>query len=217
MTSPAVPDIIILKSPVTLIGADPSTNFVYAVESLNSDLIEKINSINTDNTIKDRIKAIKDNGGRLRFKRIANEIFDGNLDLIDGYMCVILSEMLLGFVSGEGGSCAELSEYVIHIDPLEEDEEFYTYKIRNLLQSIALGMPSATECDWAGRLHIYLDIIDKHGDTLSFSPFNPRELRTYVFQNTRFETSDDTKCRCGKIYAGPYELQIDLNLQICLV
>jgi len=216
MTSPAVPDIIILKSPVTLIGADPSTNFVYAVESLNPDLIDTINSINTDDTIKDRIKAIKDNGGRLLFRKTESEIFNENLMMIDCRMPMILSETLLGFASGEGCSCAELCEYVSHIDPVSRKEYFYTYKIKNLLHNAALGMPSATE--WDGRdEYCTATIIDGCGDTLSFKAFRSEELRTYLFQNTRFETSDIAKCRCGKIYAGPDGLQIDLNLQICLI
>jgi hypothetical protein len=217
MTLHRTPELITLRSPSTLIGANLSTNFVYKVESLNPSLTGSINSINTGNKVKDKIEAIRNNGGRLTFERTESEIFRKNLEMIDSSMPTILAEMLLGSASGAGRSCTELSEYVGRVNPLQEDGEFYDYKIKEFLRTVALGMPCATKWDWRDRSYVIFTVINESGDVLTFDPYSIKELKRYLLQNTTFETRHASECRFGDLYVGPDGLRIDLNLQICLI
>jgi len=201
----------------TLLNASLATNFVYKIEGLNPNLMDKINSIDTGGKIQKRVKAIKDNGGTFTFERTENETFNNNLKKIDRSMSMVLAEMLLGYFSKEGNSCDKLTKYVSRVNPLSEDEEFYTYNVKELLCAVALGMMPATK--WSGTDEAtggYI-IVNKRGDVMAFYIFNRDVLKAYLFDNTKFDTPDTVKHRFGCLYEEDGEMRIKLNLQIRFV
>ena len=85
------------NKPTLLNASGSNTNFVYEVTNFNDQLLDEINSINSKFKIKDRTRAIYDNGSSLIFKSLETETFQYNLKLIDSDMPYILSQMIIEF------------------------------------------------------------------------------------------------------------------------
>ena len=84
-----------LGSPATILNASMQTNFIYEVNGISKNDIEKINSINTRTKLLDRIKMIRSLNGDINFVKVQNDNFEYNLKLIDSNMPNYLGDALL--------------------------------------------------------------------------------------------------------------------------
>ena len=203
-----------LGSPPTLLNAGRTTNFVYKVIGLNPSLISTINAIDTDRKIKDRMKAIADNGGELVFASMENSTFNDNLIMIDSQMPVVVAQMLVGYYSEIANDCAALTDYVSRIDPLSRNEDFYRHKVKELLSAIALGMKPATPWNGSEEASGGYIIVKTNGDVLAYHLYNRDAFRGYLLHNTKFESGGSTRHQYAKLYEENGEVLIKLNLQI---
>lgn len=204
----------------TLLNAGKTTNFIYQIENLEltEQEIEKINQIDTRSKIKDRIEAIKKQGGQLKFKKLENSVFSNNLVLIDSLLPKILSEILLTFFTSKTSTVKDLTSILTEENPLkydnQHDHKFYEYKIKHCLTDIALGMmPSKV---WSGVYDAtggYL-IVKETGEVLCYHIYNRNEFENYLFTNTKLETAGSSKHKFGKIYEENGHFFFKLNLQI---
>lgn len=205
----------------TLLNAGKTTNFIYQIlgAEFSESEIEKINDIDTKSKIKDRISAIGNQGGKLVFLTLEQEIFKNNLILIDSLLPDILAEIIYLFYSSKFSSVKAICEEITSTNPLNFDTQFshsfYEYKIKRFLTDVALGMmPSKV---WTGQYDAtggYL-IVKENGDVLCYHIYNRNQFEDYLFENTKLETASSSRHDFGTIYKSVNcELYFKLNLQI---
>ena len=209
-----------LGGDATLLNAGKTTNFIYQV--LDFKPIEKetnaINKIDTKSKIKDRIEAIKIQGGTLKFAAIQQDVFKNNLVLIDSLLPNILAEIIKTFFTTTLTSIKDLADRINKDNPLDFDTQFkhkfYEYKIKRFLTDIALGMtPSKV---WTGIYDAtggYL-IVKESGEILCYHIYNRNQFEDYLFANTKLETASSSRHEFGKLYEENGKFYFKLNLQI---
>mgnify|MGYP000844636104 CR=1 FL=1 len=207
-----------LGSPATLLNASSATNFTYKITNLPQEFVETINTIETKAKIRDRLTAIKNAGGIIAYEKIDSPIFEENLQMIDTIMPQIIAEVLLAYYSDEGSTFKDLIEYFksseVKILNKTIPIERLTYKIKDLLNSSALGMVPATAWDGNIRAHGGVIIVREDGEIVCYHLYNAEAFRNYLFNNTRLESPSATRHGYGSIYQENDELHIKLNLQI---
>ncbi|MEY4126806.1 MAG: hypothetical protein RL737_995 [Bacteroidota bacterium] len=204
----------------TLLNAGKTTNFIYQINRYkpSPQEINKINSIDTPNKIKDRIDAISRNGGIFSYTNLENSVFKNNLVLIDSLMPVLLSELIKTFYMTRFSSMTDLTGSITNSNPLNYDNQFshtfYEYKIKRLLTDIALGMtPSKV---WSGIYDAtggYL-IVKENGDILCYHIYNRNHFENYLYNNTKLETASSSRHDYGYLYEANGQFYFKLNLQI---
>lgn len=209
-----------LGNPSTLLNAGKSTNFVFKIvnQSFGTEQINNINEIKTKSKIKDRISQIKKEGGKLVFQNITHPIFANNLTLIDSELPRIISEMLLDYYTSNRSKVLDLLLKVEDINPLKFDvsnqHQFYSYKIKNILTDIALGMTPAKI--WDGQYDAtggYL-IVRDDGEIVCYHIYQHNHFQDYLLKNTKFDTASSSRYEFGFIYEKEGDLFFNLNLQI---
>jgi len=204
-----------LGTPPTLLNASGATNFVFEIEGVSENEAIAINNINSDTKIIDRINAICEHG-KMKFKKVANNTFSGNLMLIDTYMEDILAELLLDYYSNNAQDCKTLVSRLEENNPLGYPRKgIYEYKMKKFLCSIALGMmPSKV---WNGKDEAnggYI-IVRDDGEVVAYHLYNRDSFETYLLNNTKFERGSTKKHGFASIYKNDDGvLCINLNLQI---
>jgi len=201
----------------TLLNAGHTTNFIFKVTDFNGD-IDAINNIKTKAKIRDRISAITRSGGKLIFEQVANEAFASNLKNIDTAFPKFIARMLFDFFLGKESTVSGL------VTELSQNEEFsrefglsssgYELKVKNFLDSVALGMVPSVEWDGFTKAHGGYIIVKADGDVLCYHLYNRDEFRSYLYENTKFETPSSKRHEYGKLYKKGDELFFNLNLQI---
>ena len=209
-----------LGGDATLLNAGKTTNFVYQIQGFKPSLSElkSINEIDTRSKIKDRIEAIKNRNGTLKFLSLEQAIFQNNLILIDSFLPNILAELLKSFFTSTLSTISELTDEIHLQNPLNYDKQFahsfYEYKIKRFLTDIALGMvPSKV---WSGTYDAtggYL-VVKENGDVLCYHIYNRNQFEDYLFSNTKLETASSTRHEFGKLYEENDKWYFKLNLQI---
>ncbi len=209
-----------LGGEATLLNAGKTTNFIYQVLGFkpNEKEIKAINDIDTKSKIKDRIEAIKNVGGKLKFITPQQDIFKNNLVLIDSLLPNIVAEITKLFFTTSFSSIKDLTESINKANPLNYDTQFahtfYDYKIKRFLTDVALGMtPSKV---WTGIYDAtggYL-VVKENGDVLCYHIYNRNQFEDYLFANTKLETASSTRHEFGKIYEEGGQFYFKLNLQI---
>ncbi|MDR2505253.1 MAG: HpaII family restriction endonuclease, partial [Oscillospiraceae bacterium] len=190
------------------------TNFIYRVDGLPHDKVAEINAIDTGNRILDRLAAIRANGGTFTFVKTANETFANNLIMIDSQMSVIVAEMLAAYYSGSGKTCRDLLSHVTSVNPLSRTANFYEHKFKQLLCAVALGMKPATPWDGSDEATGGYIVVKTDGEVLAYHIYNRDSFKSYLLNNTRFESGSSTRHNYAVLYEENGEVYIKLNLQI---
>lgn len=208
----------------TLLNASKATNFNFKIEgvSLSDDDITCINSLNPKrNKVIDRVKAIKDKGGRLIFDKVDNTTFRNNLIMLDGDLPAIIAHLLLEQFDKGVSTLKELTDLITKTNPLKYDTEqaspFYAYKVKHLLTSTALGMMPATA--WDGKFDAnggYL-IIKENGEILCYHFYDHNRFEDYLFSNAYLERSSTSRHEYASIVKeNNGTLSFKLNFQVRL-
>lgn len=208
----------------TLLNASKATNFNFKIvgAELSDDDISIINSLNPKrNKVIDRVNAIKDKGANLVFDKIDNPTFRNNLIMLDGDLPSIIANLLLEQLNTGISTLKELAKKITETNPLKYDVEqvspFYTYKIKHLLTSAALGMMPATA--WSGKFDAnggYL-VVKKDGEILCYHFYDRNRFEDYLFANAYLERSSTTRHEYASIIKeNDGTLSFKLNIQIRL-
>lgn len=209
-----------LGSPSTLLNAGVTTNFNYEITDidLSDEEINCINSINNKRKIRDRVKAIINKGGKLKYHSMQNDTFRNNLILIDSCMPQLVSEILQIAYSTEEVNIHDLVETLNKENPLAFDmssnHPYYEHKFKQLLVDIALGMTPAKA--WKGIYDAnggYL-IVKENGDVLCYHFYDRNLFEDYLYYNTKLESASTTRYNFAKIFKKGDKLFFTLNLQI---
>lgn len=199
----------------TLLNASGATNFVYEVVGLDRSHIDSINAIDTRTKILDRIQAIKNLGGTIKFSKTANEVFGMNLMLVDSMMEDIVAEMLLYSYENNVVDCEALMKHLDSANPLGFPRPgFYTYKFKKLLSAIALGMKPSAMWDGIDEANGGYIIVSSNGDVLAYHLYNRNFFEEYLLKNTKLERGSTSRHGYASLYEEDGKLYINLNLQI---
>lgn len=203
-------------SPATLLNPSEHTRFVYKINGFSGD-VAAVNSIGGHSKIRDRVQAIVSAGGTFEFVGLSSQTFAKNLRMLDTVMPQILAELLLHFYLGDGASVKELTELDGIGSEYELDQKSVSYKVKNLLRAIALGLVPSKEWDtYLSTYGGYL-IVKEDGTLVCYHLYNDDQFKDYLFEHTRFETPSSSRYGFGEIYQKDGEHYFDLNLQIRFV
>lgn len=209
-----------LGRPSTLFNSSKNSNFIYEITNIQLTEVDinKINSISTRSKIYDRITEIINREGQLNFIETEGRIFNNNLKLIDSSMPLLLSRLIVLFNSTSYKSLTDLIRVLKQDNPLEfdmtNDHDFYEYKLKRLLNDMALGMTAAKV--WNGLFDAsggYL-VVKEDGDLLCYHIYNRNQFDDYLISNTQLLNPSTTRMNCGEVYKENGKLFIKLNLQI---
>lgn len=201
----------------TLLNAGKTTNFVFKVEGFNGEIGE-INDIDSKAKIRDRLSAILEKGGRLSFDHVSSEAFASNLKNIDTAFPKFMAQMLFDFFLGKKSTVSGL------VNELMKNEAFhkefglslsgYELKVKNFLDAIALGMVPSVEWDGFTKAQGGYIVVKENGEVLCYHLYNRDEFRSYLYENTKFESASSTRHDYGTLYEKEGSLFFNLNLQI---
>lgn len=185
----------------TLLNASSATNFIYEVIEFNGNA-DEINKIDTRSKIRDRINAIKTNGGSFKFDKCEKVVHEDNLRKVDTNMPEMIAEMLLKFYSGQGSKLNQLIT-----------DETKIIRFKDYLKAILLGMFSATP--WDGNYTSNGTIIvNSNGSLILYHVIKDSILKDYLFNTVKLDTPSSDRHRFGSIYKEGGKTYIKLNLQI---
>lgn len=206
------------KAP-TLLNPGKTTNFIYKVNGhINDKHMQEINNIDGSSKIRTRMKAINNKGFSLEFLKVANEMFNLNLQIIDSRMPDILAALLEYYYDGKGSNMMDLLQLIQTENPCNFNgilgHQFYEYKIKNFMRDVALGMvPSKM---WGGKFDAtggYI-VVREDGEVLCYHIYNHNDFQDYLLQNIKFDTPSTSRYDFGEIYKEDDEYFINLNLQL---
>jgi len=200
------------------IGSSPllsgNTNFIFEIHILklkNSD-IDNLNSL----PVSEKINLIYKRGGLIKFKSIENKIFGSNLILIESYLPQILAETIICACKYNTIMLSQILKLLEQINPLGVpcmgDIKFYTYKIKELLRHLILGMQPKKI--WCGEPDVYDHYpIMKDADEILYYTDNINKFIEIVMQNTKLQFPDSV-INPSSIYVENEKFYIKLNLQL---
>lgn len=206
-----------LGSSPTLLNASGATNFVFEINGISDEDVERINSISTRTKILDRISDILSHG-EMRFVHAVNETFSSNLMLIDSYMEEIIASILMDYYQNKASDCKALVELTEEKNPIGYPRKgLYEYKFKKFLCSVALGMMPSREWDGHDEANGGYVIVKQDGDVLAYHLYNRNAFETYLLNNTKLERGSTSKHGFARVYMENGKYYINLNLQIRFV
>lgn len=208
----------------TLLNASKATNFVFKIHgaSFSDEDIDYVNSLNSKrNKVIDRVNAIKKKGGELIFDKVENQTFRNNLIMLDRDLPSIIASLLLEQLNSGISALEKLTKQITETNPLGYDtgqaSPFYSYKIKHLLTSAALGMMPATA--WSGKLDVnggYL-VVKKDGEILCYHFYDRNRFEDYLFSNAYLERSSTSRHNYASVIKeNDGTLSFKLNFQVRL-
>ena len=209
-----------LGSKPTLLNASGNTNFIFEIRNLSKDKVDEINAIDTKRTkLTDRIKAIEKHGGIFRYVAPEKKTMLYNLKMVDSFMPEIIGGMLLAFYKHRISAVSKIVDHIHNSTNLREriqyeDKIFLISKVKQLLVDILLGFFAGSK--WDGTYEANGTIIVKNsGEQVAFHIIDIESLKSYLFNNIKFDTPSTTRHRYGKlIIESNNKLYFKLNLQL---
>lgn len=206
------------SSPTLLNASKKNTSFVYeVVEGTQEKKPVEITTKRKKVGVRDRVVSIYGSGS-LKFKGLDSGVFQKNLELIDGTLPEILAVMLACYHSGKGSKVSELVALLPNapeFKDLHRDEDFYKYKIKQLLETIALGMTPGKVWDGATQANGGFIVVRDDGELVCYHLYDRAKFLDYLFSHTRFDTPSTTRHKYGSIETSDDGKKImRLNIQI---
>lgn len=199
----------------TLLNASEATNFIFEISGLSGSEAQAVNSLQGKEKIMDRFQKIHDLGGKLHYLRPANDVFFGNLMMIDSRMHEILACLLEYSYRTNEKNCRKIISYLEATNPLHFAREgLYEYKFKQFLCAKALGMNPSRK--WTGEDEAnggYI-VAKANGDVLAYHLYNRDKFKQYLFDQTELDRGSTTRHNYATIFEENGKLYIRLNLQI---
>ncbi len=199
----------------TLLNASEATNFIFEISGLSGLEAQAVNSLQGKEKIMDRFQKIHDLGGRLHYLRPANDVFCGNLMMIDSRMHEILACLLEYSYRTNEKNCRKIISYLESTNPLHFAREgLYEYKFKQFLCAKALGMNPSRK--WTGEDEAnggYI-VAKANGDVLAYHLYNRDKFKQYLFDQTELDRGSTTRHNYATIFEENGKMYIRLNLQI---
>jgi HpaII restriction endonuclease len=195
----------------TLLNASGATNFIYEVSSDQNFDDDELLELEP-NKIAHSVSSLKERGFSFNFRKVANETFQNNLELLDSRMPEYVAEVLLASYSGGVSNFAELVEKVFPSDVRSSSQK--VFKMKQFLGSIAMGMRPTQH--WDGDITKFkgLIVVKTDGDVVFYYLYNINSFQEYLFNNVKFERGSTSRHQYGKFFKEEGKFFVNLNLQI---
>ena len=200
----------------SLLEGSEKTNFIYEIKGIAFDEIniEKLNSLDP----KGIREYFVDMGASFQFTGIEGKVFKNNLILIESILPVLLSEIILfGFIY----NINILSEIIGHLEisnplniPNLHGVKFYTYKIKELLRHLALGMEPYTIWQGEGNIYNYYPIL-KVDNSIIYYTDNTNKFIELLLAKT-FIQLFPSGCKLSQLYFEDDKFFIKVNFALNL-
>lgn len=211
-----------LGRPATLLNASQSTNIIYKLKNPLTEV--KLQELNAISLLTDQLNILEQSGNSLEYDNFENSTFKRNLQMIDYSLPNIFADLLKlyffkkdNFGTSINTDMKSLISGISNNDPLNIEDDcylFYSYKIKEFLTNIALGMTPSTK--WNGSYDAtggYI-IIKEDGEIVCYHIYNRNEFRNYLFNNSKLDTPSRSKHKFGTFYNNDGNSYIKLNAQI---
>lgn len=163
----------------------------------------------------DRILAIHDNGGEINYCRTADNVFSGNLMMVDSKMEELLAELVKFSYFNNELDCKKLVDHLEKTNPLEYPRDgIYAHKFKQFLCAKALGMEPSKEWHGEDDANGGYIVAKSDGEVLAYHLYNRDKFKQYLFENTKLERASTTRHDFANIYEAGGKKYINLNLQI---
>ena len=200
-----------LGSPATILNASMQTNFIYEVNGISKNDIEKINSINTRTKLLDRIKMIRSLNGDINFVKVQNDNFEYNLKLIDSNMPNYLGDALLNSYEKATKNLKSLFLMSSKFD----DETFALKKLGDFLEGISFGFFPSQKWDGINDVNGGLIVVKRNGSVVILDlVYYKNEVRKYLIDRTKFDSPSTTRYKMLELFEKDGKIYFTLNLQI---
>lgn len=197
----------------TLLNASGATRVQYSLsKNLSPADLKKVNTIDGRSKIKDRVQFIRDKGISLEFDQMLNSTFNRNLQMIDSRMPEFLGYLFLNSYFVNGKSIPDVVDF--YCENFNEDKEIISYKVKNLLVAVALGMEPNTK--WMGLEDAnggYI-VVKNDGEVLCYHIYDRNKLREYLFRNTKFDSPSSKRTGAGLVNNEGEKQKFLLTIQI---
>lgn len=199
-----------LGRPATILNSSKHTNFVYKIKNFDEKNIEIINNINTKSKLLDRIKKIKELGGKIEFLNIESKQFEENLKMIDSLLPLILGEVLLkSYIENEKDLKLLFQSNSLYGQKIVEK------KMGDFLEAISFGMFPGEA--WNGfnsvKGGIILVTLDGNVYILDLI-YNREEVIKYLINETKLDTPSSSRYNMLNLKKVGNDILFTLNLQV---
>ncbi len=210
-----------IGNPPTILNASKSTNFLFRIEGISDEEVDRLNSINDKNWLKTKFKVIFDgfHDGTYDVSLVDDDsIFYQNLRLVDSSLPNILAYMLFYFYSHKGTTdIVSLTNKLIEYDPLNANDSFYEKKIADFIKAVSFGMMPNKMWDGEYEISGGLLTVKQDGNILAHHIFyDSQSLGKYLYKNTKLETPSTSRHGFGHIFKdefGNYFFKLNLQLR----
>jgi hypothetical protein len=199
-----------LNAKATLLNASNATNFIYEivpiVESPSGPIPEFGKSLKAD------MQLLLSRGYTLRFLRLASDIHQENMDLIDSRLAEYIAQCLFETTQHRNNDFSSIVEYVF--PAADKSNGARILKIKQYLGYVMLGMTPSKP--WSGQPADFggMIIVKASGDVLFYYLYNMYSLQEFLFKNLKFEYGKRSRHKFGQPYQLDGKILINLNLQL---
>lgn len=200
-----------LGSPATILNSSKHTNFIYEVEGISVEDINKVNQINIRTKLIDRVNMIKKLGGTIRFNKMECSNFDYNLRLIDSNMPEYLGNVLLKSYESENKN---LKELFLNSNDFT-DSTFALKKLGDFLEGISFGFFPSTKWNGINDVNGGLIVVKKDGKVVVLDLiYFKQNVVNYLIDETKLDSPSSTRYHMLELYEENGKIYFKLNLQI---
>lgn len=190
---------------------------------LASPEVSNINTLETNETVRDRMLEIKRLGGVLKYADVADKVFRCNLQMVDLHFARVLAEMLRTFHLEGKSRVYEIMNLVKMQNPIKIKEDliqkhrFYEYKMKRFLMNVVLGMRPAKIFDGKHSDIEGMLLLNGNGDIVGYHKNNEAVFEDFLYLNTRFVKGAIDKDKYGYLDREHGTYYFRLNTKLALV
>lgn len=208
-----------------LLDGGRTANFKYELlgAKFPSPTINKVNSVEGQEEVLERILMIERLGASLKYRDVADKVFRANLAMFDLQFHRIIGEMLRIMQTEGVVKVDELIERVKTTNPLKiKDEQinkhhFYEYKMKQFLAALACGLrPSKIFNGLDSAIEAFIFVCED-GRLLCYRKADKRLFETFLYHNSVLMRGSVEKDKYGFIERENGVLYFKLNLKIGLL
>ena len=204
-------------------GRSANLKFELSGVKFATPTVSKVNALETQNEVVDRMMLIEQLGGILKYTDVADRVFRSNLLMIDLHFPRLLAEMLRTMQVDGINRINELTELMKTVNPLKIKEEliakhgFYEFKMKQFLMTLALGMRPAKIYNGTDSAVEGFFILDGSGEILCYHKSEKKTFEDFLFLNSRFEKGSTEKDKYGFLERENGIYYFKLNAKIGLL
>lgn len=209
-----------LGGPPTLFNCSHASKFRFKFKNPSQDDISFL--CNKDKTYSDVKEYIIEKNIKFDFDSLVDDVFKGNLMMVDSLLPKIMGEALKCYYLKKGISLVEICQELEENDFLQVGKNgFYQKKIVDFLVATALGMTAGKPWDGKEKANGGFLIVKKSGDIVCYHIYDRDTFREYLLKHVKMDTPDSKKylnkgetIPDGRVYLEKDVYQMNLNLQI---